>query len=292
MAKALTVADDDIVTVEQRFPFGLAGRRHTGDIVRVLDTFTMARFALRDGGHTYREICDTCNGTGFRREYAGLYNGECFPCRGQGFGRQIGTGTPLDLVRAMRRRINDQARRDKARQNAQQARRDEHAIWLDDNPQLADILAHVRAVLDADPSDSTFSRLMRDLACRGEHSVLKPGQCELAWTMFAEGVQTRARRQAAAARREWLGGKGDKVTFTGTLVYTTHASNDFGTSTLYLLTGEDGNRVKWWRSGYWNPELGDTYTVSGTVKDLVTDSTYGKCTVITRGKIQESEPGA
>lgn len=294
MAKAITVNDADITVIEPQARFGLRHCRRTGDIVRVLDTYTLARFNLGDGTAVYREICDTCRGTGFRPEFAGVFGGECFPCRGAGVLRKACAGSPLDLVRAMRRRQQAQTRRASARRDMQQARLDAHGAWLAANADLADMLARVRAAAEIDPNDRTFSPLLRDLACQAVYRILTPARCALAQKMYDEGVQARQRRQQAAAQREWLGATGEKVTFTGTLVYTNHVWKNFGAgdraSTLYILAdGATGARVKWWRSGYWTPEHKGVYTLTGTIKELEADATYGKCTVLTRCKIEERE---
>lgn len=296
MATRIVINDEDIVTTGQQVRFGLAHRRRTGDIVRVYDTFTLARFDLGDGTAAYRDICGVCRGTGFRPEFAGIFNGECFPCRGNGVSGRICAGTPLDLARVLRRRQNAQARRDKARQTARQARQDAHALWLAADPPLAAALAEVRDTAAADPRDKTFSPLLHDFACQAARSILSPAQCTLAHTMYQEGVQARDRKRAAADKRQWIGEQGQKVTFTGTLIYHTHAWANFHghdvATTLYILVGDDGNRVKWWRSGYWSPQEKAMYTLTGTVKELESDAVYGRCTVLTRCRIQELEPAA
>jgi len=291
MATKITVSEDDIVVTEQRAEFGLHSCRSTGRIVKVLDTYTLAQFRRGDGTAEYREICDTCYGTGFRPEYAGVFGGTCFPCNGSGLHRKVGQGTPVEMIRVLRRREADRIRRQAKRQEAEQAKQDAHARWLADNPELAARLAEVRATLDAEGADArAFNPTTRDLAVQGGHRPLSAAQIDLFDKLYQADRHELAERQRKAAARGWIGQKNDKVTFTGTLVFTRHFTSEVGyrrtaTSTLYTLQGADGTTVKWFRSGCYTPALGETYTVKGTVKKLEDSPQYGKATVITRGEI-------
>ena len=291
MATKVTVSDSDIVVKVERAEFGMTFCRSIGRVVTVLGHYQLAQFRRGADLAEYVEICDTCSGTGFRPEYAGVFGGQCFPCRGRGLHGTVGTITLLDLVRKLRRREADAKRREAKRTAEQAAKTDAHSAWLAQHPQLAARLAEVRAtIVVGGGSERAFGPTTRDIASRATRWTLSDAQVALFERLYAQDKEALAARQATAAARDWIGEVNDKVTFTGKLVFTRLAHKDLGwgqtaTSTLYTLVGADDTTVKWWRSGYFEPTLFEIYTVTGVVKKLETSAEYGKATVITRAKI-------
>ena len=75
-------------------------------------------------------------------------------------------------------------------------------------------------------------------------------------------------KAAEADSSEHVGEIGDRLRdIKAEVVFKTYTSSDFGTSRLYILQGEDGNRYKCFYTGStWSAEQGDKVLLTGTVK--------------------------
>lgn len=282
MAAKIAVVESDIVVQQERATFGLPHCRSIGAMVTILGEHTVARFRRSDGTAEYVQICGTCQGTGFRPQFAGIFEGVCFPCNGIGLGKRVGNGTPVEVVRVLHTRQLARRRREAKRLAALETQRQAHSAWLARQPELAAKLAQVRAT-------ALFAPLTKELAVKGGHSVLSAAQVALFESCYAENLAEAAQKQAATTAREWVGQVKEKITFTGKLVFTTQSWNNFGgyerCSTLYVLTAENGATVKWWRTGSFEPTRLEIYTITATVKELGESAEYGKFTQVTRGTI-------
>jgi hypothetical protein len=91
--------------------------------------------------------------------------------------------------------------------------------------------------------------------------------------------------QNSATVSQWIGAKGDKVTFTAVVNDIRFVQSGFGGITLYTMQTPEGNVVKWFSSaGTLGDKPGETFTLKATVKDLE-EFRDVKQTLITRAKI-------
>lgn len=106
-----------------------------------------------------------------------------------------------------------------------------------------------------------------------------------AWAKAVERDLTR-RTARAELVNEWAGKPGDKLTVKVTVQSIRYFENNYGTSTLYTMLGDDHRTYKWFAS---REVLGDTVTdkvfaLTGTVKKL-DEYNEAKSTVLTRCKL-------
>jgi hypothetical protein len=91
--------------------------------------------------------------------------------------------------------------------------------------------------------------------------------------------------QNSATISQWIGAKGDKVTFTAVVNDIRFVESGFGGITLYTLQTPEGNVVKWFSSaGTLGDKTGETFTLKATVKGLE-EFRDVKQTLVTRAKI-------
>jgi hypothetical protein len=295
------------LTETKTFAFGYNAKSH-GMLTTLsghpaIEGIEIARFGGGTNPTTYREICSTCRGTGFRPEYAGVYGGQCFYCNATGLGKVYGTGTALEVARKIKTRVQAAARRDAKRVAKIDAERTAHRVWLDANPEIAAIAAefgnigrcehgwdcgrencYIAAQEARDLVDPTLLSVASQALCR----PISPTQEILLVQLVAENTRRVAAREAKAAKvaeRGWVGQQGEKVSVTGVLTFAKHIESHFGTSTLYKVTTAEGDVASWFRTGYHEAEQGATITLTGTVKKCEQSDKYGKETVLTRCKI-------
>jgi len=294
--------------------FGYNGRAR-GMVVRLSGHPTIeGREVVRFNG-VCREICETCHGSGFRPEYAGIFGGQCFYCTATGLGAVFGKGSALELARKLRNRAQATERREAKRaaeverKNAERAIG--HEVWKAANSHLAGIVAEYGRFVACEHWSLTSGPCYREVceeARRDAEEIYYPELIHTAYTAMWRALDTQetarlaelaamqeertAKRLAAQERtaaKRWIGAEGAKVTVTGTLAKPFHLESTFGyrttTSTLYKLTTPDGDVVTWFRTGFHTFEAGETVTLTGTVKALKETEKYGKETQLTRCKI-------
>jgi len=275
----------EMTVIEARRSFGTLDCRRHGAVVEI-GGHTLAQF-----GETYREICEACNGTGYRPGYEFVDSGRCWPCGYTGLRKLVGKGTAAELVKVFARRARQKELRDAKRRAADALAAAAHRTWAAANPDVTNAAIAVRVTDEAfgeGYGKRPYSALLVSLAYKAGHTILTDKQTAALLDMYAEeNTRTVQRAAAAAAKREWIGAVGDRVTYTGAIVYTTTSENDYGVSTLYKVTTAEGNTVAWWRSGHHDVALGTVLTIKATVKKLTETQEYGKETQVTRGKIQD-----
>lgn len=110
----------------------------------------------------------------------------------------------------------------------------------------------------------------------------RPNHGILAYLPVAYKRVLEQRAEAKATSSSTLqGAVGDKLTRTVSVAFSQEYQNNFGTSTLHLMTDADGNRYKWWASSQ-TVAIGSTATVTMTVK--AHENTKEDCTVVLRVK--------
>lgn len=99
-------------------------------------------------------------------------------------------------------------------------------------------------------------------------------------------------RKAEAAKSEWLGEIGDKVTLVGECVFVKAYSGRFGISMFFVIKTEDGNIAKFYTSSqtFDGVEKGYTVEMTGTVKHKDKDANRDnqKVTTLERVKCQDA----
>lgn len=99
-------------------------------------------------------------------------------------------------------------------------------------------------------------------------------------------AQAEALKAETQATQDYMGVKGDKVTFEATLDRTGQYRGDYGLSTIYNFTGTDGNKAVWFSSNDLGLTIGDSYIVTGTIKKQDVDRMSGdKVTAVNRCKV-------
>lgn len=289
--------------------FGFEGRSR-GTVVRLAGHWTIEGLEVARFGEVYREICDNCQGTGFIAHYQHIDSGICFPCMGAGFRGTFGTGSAIELARKLRNRAQAAERRE-AKRAAKFAEMDAQRVinlnaWLAANAELAAAAAPFSTYFICthgenrgygqcwtcdevvEEASKTIDRELLVLAYETTYKALTEHETAKLVRLLAQH-EVRVAKLAAYAERTaakvWVGAEGEKVTVTGTLAEPKHFESQWGDSTLYKLTTEDGNTVTWFRSGWHTFEAGTKVTMTGRVKELKDSEKYGKETQLTRCKI-------
>lgn len=89
--------------------------------------------------------------------------------------------------------------------------------------------------------------------------------------------------------RSFLGDKGDKVSFNGTVTKIHWRESIYaedGNAPIYKFVTENGDHATWFSSNDLNLNQGDAVTVTGTIKDTEDHPRFGKSTIITRCKVE------
>lgn len=244
------------------------------------------------GDRVYRELCDACDGTGYRPGYGFIDSGRCWPCNYSGLHGKGRTKEEMDrLFRTRATRLANQRR--KVEELAAKARA-EHAVWFAAlHPVAREV---IKTVLDAVKIDAEYS------AYHGELRVLEDGgfpenvirrawQAETNVLSAAEvafmvaDYQKHVNRAAAQAARTFLGAEKEKVEFTGKVVFTKVIEGYYGSTTLIKFETAEGNVATWFASGIQDVQRDERFTVKGTVKALEDSEKYGKQTILTRCKL-------
>lgn len=302
MAAKTATREVEIVVVNAEVMFGM-DRPCYGEIVQVVGIDHMEGVRIAHVGRSYREICDTCLGTGFRPEYAGLFGGTCFYCRGCGLRELIGSGTADELVKVLVRRAKARVRAAAKRQAKAAAESAAHKVWLAANPavqEIADRFGRLgwcghgggcyRGACEAVRAEirETHDPILLELAGAATCRIISEKQVALLSRLVeqhAVAVKAREVKAGKVAEQKWLGAEKEKISATGVLGKPVYLDGDYGTRTLYKLTTADGDRVAWFRTGFHEFEAGATVTLTGTVKKLTESEKYGKETQLTRCKI-------
>lgn len=310
MATKTASREIEIVVVNPRAAFGL--NQVIGETVRIVGVEYMEGVEIARIGDSYRELCYTCDASGFRPEYAGIFGGTCFYCKGSGLHQLIGSGTVAELAKVLVRRAKARDRAAAKREAKWAAAKAAHAAWLIANPAIADIAARFGRITSCEHELAAFAiaeyrecyreecneriseirdthdPILLELAGAATCRVITDAQVRLLGKLVIQHAARVAAREAKAvkvAERKWLGAEKEKISATGTLAKPHHSESDWGSSTLYKLTTTEGDVVSWWRSGYHEFEAGARVTLTGTVKKLTDSEKYGKETVLTRCKV-------
>jgi hypothetical protein len=220
------------------------GRHHwTGTIVLVGGE----RFAQGRTGTLYRECWKCRNFSGFLPEYAGIYAGECFGCRGAGYSASV--ETEAKAVSLAKRRITDQARRDRKRADQAAAKVSVRDAWAAAHPEVASALAEVLA----DRSDDGYAALdawnekwggfVTSLAQQSTYKALTAAQAAAVLPAVTEAKAAAEAAADVASRQRYLDAtEGAKVTVTGTVTVATSfertAFNGYSTEYVALVIVE------------------------------------------------------
>jgi hypothetical protein len=101
-----------------------------------------------------------------------------------------------------------------------------------------------------------------------------------------------AERKAEAAKSQWLGEVGDKVSLTGVCLFTQTYESFYGYKTLYIVKTEDSSIVKFYTQSqtFNGVSKGTTVEMTGKVKaqDTNADRDNQKVTVLERVKCQDA----
>lgn len=154
-----------------------------------------------------------------------------------------------------------------------QKRADEVLEWVRSTHDLqGEYGTNLQAILSA---DSVSTRNL-GLAC----------SAVIAWSKAVERKIEKAARHEAAAASEFVGQVGDKLTGLSLTVAQPPRffDGEYGTSTLLIFTGADGNTYKWFASGSRDASVGDVFTGTGTIKKHEQYNDL-KSTVLTRCRL-------
>lgn len=148
---------------------------------------------------------------------------------------------------------------------------------------VADMVAYARDLRDSD--DSEYARTVSQVVRAG--SLASGRNIRIIASVVSGYQRAQARRalDSVVINSEHIGEVGKRQTFTDLkVIFTKMIENPYGMTQLVKFVDPDGNVLIWWNSGRTNPEIGKTYTVTGTVKAY--DERDGvKQTVITRCKL-------
>lgn len=244
------------------------------------------------GDRVYRELCDACDGTGYRPGYAFSDNSRCWPCDYSGLRGKGRTKEEMDrLFRTRATRAANQRR--KVEELARKAQA-EHAEWFAAlNPVAREVIKTVLDAVKIDEErparygciciieDAGFPEKVIERAWMAETMIL--GAAELAF--LVADYQKHVDRAAAQAVRTFMGTEKQRITFTGKVVFTKVIEGYYGSTTLVKFEDEQGNVATWFASGFQDVQRDERFTVTGTVKALEDSEKYGKQTILTRCKL-------
>lgn len=269
----ITVEEGEIISVGVR-------RKPFRTVVIKGDPLYDGTVLLKISGARYMSLCWACNGTGYRPGYEFSDSGRCWPCGHTGVHKVIGQGTLEELVKALIQRAKARARYAEKKKREAEEKQAAHAQWLAARPEVRALMETVTG-----QPDKRWDALLLDLVAQAGHRVLSDAQLDLVVKLYDQDRTW----QAAVSERRWLGHVKDKITVTGTLVFTKIYENAYGYSTLYTVNTADGNQASWWRTGSHVEQRGAKVTLKGTIKALNDDPKHGKQTVLTRCKIEYAE---
>lgn len=280
------------ITVEPIGQMSIGVNKLPGMLCKLNGETVVAVNIVGCGERVYRELCDACEGTGYRPGYGFIDSGRCWPCNYSGLHGKGRTKEEMDrLFRTRATRLaNQQA---KAERLAAEARA-QHTAWFAAlHPVAREV---IKAILDAVKIDERRSLGCGDLviledAGLPEKLIYRAYQAH--WSIVTDAeiaflvadYKKHQDRVAATAVRTWLGAEKAKVTFTGTVVFTKCIDGAYGTTTLVKFETPEGNVATWFASGFKDVQRGEQFTVTGTIKALEDSEQYGKQTVVTRCKL-------
>lgn len=244
------------------------------------------------GDRVYRELCDACDGTGYRPGYQFIDSGRCWPCNYSGLHGKGRTKEEMDrLFRTRATRLANQRR--KVEELAAKARA-EHEVWFAAlHPVAREVIKTVldAVKIDAERSahygsiyileDGGFPEKVIERAWQAETCIIR--DAEVAF-MVAD-YQKHVNRAAAMAERTFMGTEKQRIEFTAKVVFTKVIEGYYGSTTLIKFEDEAGNVATWFASGIQDVQRDERYAVKGTVKALEDSEKYGKQTILTRCKL-------
>lgn len=143
-----------------------------------------------------------------------------------------------------------------------------------DKQQAAEVYSWLQSLAERDTTGNDY---MYNLSLLGRGATFTSRNFGLAtsaiptWAREMEREINRKKRLASDAASEYVGTVGERLVFTGTLVYTTELESDFGVTTLYKFKTVEGNVIVYFASrkvdiGGKDIEMGQTVTLKGSVK--------------------------
>jgi len=167
--------------------------------------------------------------------------------------------------------------------------RDERNGMIDSVPAdvVAEMVDYAKNLRDND--DSEYARTISAIVCgnHDDHKIVSWRNLRILASVVS-GFQRMKAREAAAVSvvdSEFVGTIKKRATFPGVkVIFTRIFEGYYGDKQLVKLVDQAGNLLVWWNTGSSVPRLGETYDVTGTVREH--DEYQGiKQTVLTRCKL-------
>lgn len=262
----------------------------------------------------YIRVCEACDGTGYRSEYANIAGGACFPCVEGG---SVGKPNTLGYFKAMLRRraatalvaahqikLTAQDRRVQAEQG--------RAAILEANPDFAKAMADFEALAQTKAPAPTATMRYSDDADEAAYHARREGMERVSpllarlWADFQTVTHYRTVKPSlflaewdkvvARQQQAWVGGEGQTLTLEVTVTKVTPVETQYGYNNLIIATptGNACAPLKWFSSAKWIRDLEEallpdaveavTVTITGTVKAHEESDDYGRETMLARVK--------
>jgi len=143
-----------------------------------------------------------------------------------------------------------------------------------DKQQAAEVYSWLQSLVDRDTNGNDY---MYNLSLLGRGATFTARNFGLAtsavstWAREMEREINRKKRMQEDAASEYVGQVGERLIFTGTLVYTTDLDSEFGVTTLYKFKTAEGNIIVYFASrkvdiGGKDITMGQIVTLKGSVK--------------------------
>jgi len=152
---------------------------------------------------------------------------------------------------------------------------------------LAELMAYARDLRDHDDSEyaRTVSAIVR--GTHDNHQLVSGRNIKMLASVVSGYQRAKAREieRATAADSEFVGEVKKRGTFEGLrVIFTRVFDSMYGEKQLIKFVDAAGNILVWWNTGKSNPQVGETYNVTGTVKshDIYEDVNQ---TILTRCKL-------
>lgn len=295
MMETMTAAEPDFTPVEGATV--TLGRKDYGWGVEAVEVTVAGELFLRRGG-VYFTPCGSCRDgySGSKPEFGGIMGGVCFQCNGTGC--RARKDSLAEVVKAVKRRFADRARREKREAERVAKMEADGAAWREAHPALAERLAGISVERDAaygqdtEAMDALYDRygsFVLDLAAQAAYRGLSEAQTTSVVEALDRADEEHAEKVAKSEASRYWGGEGEKVTGTGVVSVWMVLEGDYGSRVFMVVTGTDdfeGVTFKIVGTGktLWATGRGDHVTVTGTVKGH--DNYEGvKQTILTRTKV-------
>jgi len=237
--------------------------------------------------NVYKANCGRCGGTPFtggntHPSWAHYNNGRCFQCNGAGF---IAKSRPLYTAEKVAK-LNAAAAKRSAKKLAEIEAKRAAAQQAADERRAEFMKAHGELLQRAEPFREE-NEFINDICTKAfRRAELSQGQVDA----LEAAIKRIEDRKAAAARSNFVGQEGERITRAVTVQFQTSFNRTpfcgFGTETVYItsMTDEDGN-VFVVKSPNFYHQQGEQFTLRGTVKEHTTFNGT-KQTILQRPKVE------